>query len=577
MALSKIVKIADGMTNQYMVSFELGYIKQSDITCQVNEEVDGTGAPIYRSLVFLSPEIIQVGGAPQVSGDTVTFTRTVDRTQLIVNYEDGDVMNDENMNTAQKQAIMLIHELLDGRFERFDSGFDMGGNSITGLPIPTNPTDASNKQYVDDRVADNQQVAVDAAASASAASLSAGTASSAAAAALDWKDKAQEWAISGTIVDSLDYSAKWWANQANTWAQAVNPSQFVKLDGTSVMTGNIRVTVPTNGNWAAFLRGPATGMRFVPSASEFAIEAVDETGSGAYRPLRMQGSTVAITGSSIGMSVRPQFGIYTPWDNLNLPNPINDAPSDSSTYARKNAAWVKSVGGAVMSDTAPPSPENGQKWINTLTMREYTWYVDGTSSQWVETTNSDAQRPASDGNDYVMRNGVWVLAPRQLILDGVWTAGAWIELPVPTGFTTFDIDGENIRPGSGTAGYVIAQMSTGGVWRTGSGAYGWGDHYFNSSNHSTWTESTAGSFSTAIAISSGAASSGDSLAHFTAKLWPGGTGNLPVLTYTSKVGISQTDGSGWYGATGAIDRIRFGLSGGVDMQALARVKIWGNR
>lgn len=574
MALSKIVKIADGMTNQYMVSFELGYIKQSDITCQVNEEVDGTGAPIYRSLVFLSPEIIQVGGAPQVSGDTVTFTRTVDRTQLIVNYEDGDVMNDENMNTAQKQAIMLIHELLDGRFERFDSGFDMGGNSITGLPVPVNPTDASNKQYVDDRLADNQQVAVDAAASAAAAASSAGQSASAAGQSAGyrdqseaWKNKAQEWAISGTIVDSLDYSAKWWANQANTWAQAVNPGNYLLKTG-GTLTGPINIIAPYPAILLTDEDAPATHTMFSIASSGGYFHLVRNTDVGGYIDSVL---TVDHTSGIATFQSRPYWAGATPWDTVNLPNPVNDAPSDNSTYARKNAAWVKSVGGAIMSDTAPPSPENGQKWINTLTMREYTWYVDGTSSQWVETTNSDAQRPASDSNDYVMRNGVWVLADTQVLLD-VSLSGVGANYPfiLPAGFKKFHLWIKNLD--FAVADYPGIQIRSSGSWVT-TNTYEWSMVSTTASNGAALTaQNTSAGAQSSLAISSDNVIVGSGRYH--SQIMFNTITN--VFDFKTLWGRSSYNGGGYQTGALSVDGIRLVGRGGQNINTLG-LKIVGER
>jgi hypothetical protein len=178
MALSKIIKIGNGVTNQFAVSFELGYINQDDITAQVGGEVDGLGAPLYRTITFLTPELLQISGAVPGNGVPVEFVRTVPSDLLLVNYEDGDIVNDENMNTAQKQAMMLIHQLLDGRFEKFDSGFDMGGFVITGLGAPVNSLDAVRKDYVDALIGGTETARLDAEQSASAAATSAVSAAS---------------------------------------------------------------------------------------------------------------------------------------------------------------------------------------------------------------------------------------------------------------------------------------------------------------------------------------------------------------------------------------------------------------
>ena len=62
-----------------------------------------------------------------------------------------------------------------------------------------------------------------------------------------------------------------------------------------------------------------------------------------------------------------------------------DAPSDGLVYGRKNAAWSTIIGGAVISDTAPPGPlQAGQLWWESDSGNTYIWYTDANSSQWVQ-------------------------------------------------------------------------------------------------------------------------------------------------------------------------------------------------
>ena len=62
-----------------------------------------------------------------------------------------------------------------------------------------------------------------------------------------------------------------------------------------------------------------------------------------------------------------------------------EAPADGVSYGRKNGAWVASVGGAVISDTAPPGPLTpGQLWWESDSGNTFLWYDDGTSQQWVQ-------------------------------------------------------------------------------------------------------------------------------------------------------------------------------------------------
>lgn len=179
MALSRIVLKGTGSTNTFNVAFTLGWLNESDVTCQVAGEVDGSGNPIYRTITFVTPTQLVISGAPPGNDVDVIFTRTVPRDELLVNFNDEDIMNEENLQLMQKQMIMLVHEVLDGRFERFDADVDMGGFQFVNLRTPDADEldSAATVEFVNERLADNQAVATAAAASASAAAASASAAS----------------------------------------------------------------------------------------------------------------------------------------------------------------------------------------------------------------------------------------------------------------------------------------------------------------------------------------------------------------------------------------------------------------
>jgi len=149
MALSRIVYTGDGVTNQYAIPFSLGYIREADVTCRVGDEVGGLGDPLYRELEFLSPTLVEIQGDVPEDGVTIIFDRTVSRNSLIVDFADGDIMHEENLNTAQKQSIMLVQEVLDGRFETLQNDINMGTFKITNMGEPTADSDAATKNYVE--------------------------------------------------------------------------------------------------------------------------------------------------------------------------------------------------------------------------------------------------------------------------------------------------------------------------------------------------------------------------------------------------------------------------------------------
>ena len=65
----------------------------------------------------------------------------------------------------------------------------------------------------------------------------------------------------------------------------------------------------------------------------------------------------------------------------------NTSPTSNQVLAWNGSLWTPTTAsGATVtaSETAPSSPVNGDTWINTTSGREFLYYNDGTSSQWVE-------------------------------------------------------------------------------------------------------------------------------------------------------------------------------------------------
>lgn len=113
MAYSKVVIPGDGVTTLVAVDFALSYIAKEHVTCRVGNEADGTGEPVYRAFDFVQPGWAQVQGTPAQVGEDYVFTRTVPKTELIVDWEDGNPLTKENLNKAQKQSLHYCHELDD--------------------------------------------------------------------------------------------------------------------------------------------------------------------------------------------------------------------------------------------------------------------------------------------------------------------------------------------------------------------------------------------------------------------------------------------------------------------------------
>lgn len=146
MAHSIIVTDGTNGFGPYTLNFTLGILSRDLIQCRVNEEVDGLGDPVYRDLEWITDGMVNIDSGDEPTAlDTVTFTRTMDVEELIHDYTDGATITESNLDESNKQAIMLIHQFLDGRItEPLQNDLDMGDHKIINLADGTDETDAVN-------------------------------------------------------------------------------------------------------------------------------------------------------------------------------------------------------------------------------------------------------------------------------------------------------------------------------------------------------------------------------------------------------------------------------------------------
>lgn len=154
MALSRVTKIGDGTATQFVVNFANGYIDRAHVTARVGTEVDGLGNPVYRAITFLSSNLLQIAGTPAGIGVKVLFERTVPKDTLLINFNDGDTLDEVNLDTSQRQVLHAVQEVIDGRFSTLTQNLDMGGFKTINNGVPTAPGDGATKGYVDDKVGD---------------------------------------------------------------------------------------------------------------------------------------------------------------------------------------------------------------------------------------------------------------------------------------------------------------------------------------------------------------------------------------------------------------------------------------
>lgn len=135
----------DGSTDTFSINFTLGYLSLEHIQCRVADEVDGSGNPEYRTLYAVAgnPGVLRVGGTIPAAGEKVVFTRTVPKDTLTNDYADGAILTGDNLDNSMKQAMMAVHEALDGRnLDTVYTDIDMTGHKL--LNVFTDPNDPSS-------------------------------------------------------------------------------------------------------------------------------------------------------------------------------------------------------------------------------------------------------------------------------------------------------------------------------------------------------------------------------------------------------------------------------------------------
>jgi hypothetical protein len=168
-------------------------------------------------------------------------------------------------------------------------------------------------------------------------------------------------------------------------------------------------------------------------------------------------------------------------------------PTGGPTYRYNGSVWSVIAGqfqGAMPSDAAPSNPVPGQLWWESDTGALFIYYDDGNTQQWVQISGPQPM-PPNDGNEYVMRNGVWRLKSQTYDLAGKGTqdivvpawgpsearisayfyssAGVTALMRISADGTTFEAGATNYSAGglysmSGSTGVARAPVATQAFW-----------------------------------------------------------------------------------------------------------------
>lgn len=303
MAFSRITYTYSGQPS-FAINFELGYLKQSHVTCRVNNEKDGGGDPIYRPLTFVTEGTVTVGGDALVNGDTLVFERTVPKDEVQHDYEDGSILIESNLDESFLQVIMMAHEVLDGRFSEFTTSLDMGGNPILNIAQGLEPESAVTLQQMADAIA---------AASGLTGSFPA------AGVAYDNSTSGLTATTVQSAIDELDSSV----DEVNTFLGDLGDLAVLDTVGTTNIEDNAVTTDKIADDAVTYDK--------IASATETSILTTNKSTANEYTKTQNFNATILTDAASISWDAEDnQVCSVTLTDNRTLANPTNTV--DGATY-----------------------------------------------------------------------------------------------------------------------------------------------------------------------------------------------------------------------------------------------------
>lgn len=212
MAYSYIEYVGDGTTKTFNIPFT--YLKQADVKVYVG----GTDT----AFTFTSASVVSLATAP-ASGVVVRLARTTDASSRAVDFQDGSVLSESDLDTSADQVFKIAQEAIDkageGLFKTADGLFDAQSRRIKNVADPVNDQDAVTKKWAMTATESQlQQATSQATAAASSAAQAAASQSSAATSAGVATTKAGEASTSATNAASSASTASTKASEASASA-----------------------------------------------------------------------------------------------------------------------------------------------------------------------------------------------------------------------------------------------------------------------------------------------------------------------------------------------------------------------
>lgn len=164
MAFSVNTPVGDGSTKHFAVNFTNGLFSRDSVQVFVEGEVDGLGEPIERTFTWIHDGLIELNGDAPGVGVVVEIRRVMDKTGPSVDFRDGEILTEGNLDRSLAQLLNILHELLDGyfpggvagrEFAEFLEGvtvrgkLEVDGDAVLNTSDPSNPKAGVNFEQAD--------------------------------------------------------------------------------------------------------------------------------------------------------------------------------------------------------------------------------------------------------------------------------------------------------------------------------------------------------------------------------------------------------------------------------------------
>jgi hypothetical protein len=142
MSFSINTPVSDGVTKQFPVAFTNGIYDRAAVHVYVEDDIDGNGDQLERSFTWINDGIIELDVVAP-AGKTVTIRREMNRDAPDVDYVDGAILDEANLDQSMDHLLNLIHEIFDGTgIESINVDLDLNGNKLTNLGEGTDDKDS---------------------------------------------------------------------------------------------------------------------------------------------------------------------------------------------------------------------------------------------------------------------------------------------------------------------------------------------------------------------------------------------------------------------------------------------------